>query len=885
VVDRDVSELAEAVVNGEDIDWPAATARLARARNHTVADHLKSLSQLTTTRLRAEETADPRLSWLLESVRLVAMAGCLTGTAGLVALLAGSNPQGTGIRLAVLVTFAGTAVFLDVGGRDRRARALAATFWTIAAAFATRGVAHVASFAPANIWLQLFAALRPEAFFAACLWQFAREFPAVSRFTRLDRLCVAALWGATALGCALFLAQLIPVVTDVAWLDEQLSQAARNRYGALFWAVEFGMVIPALATIGWRGRLATGSELARVHMFLNAMAFAVAPITIEVVAESLFPRFFQIMETPEGRFWGGWVVYPPMFAMPVVTAYTVAAGRVLNVRVVILAGLRYLLARWLLMWGAAVPVALLVIHLYRFSDRSLGQSMATWPAPLLAWLCAAGAVLLASRGALLRWFDRLLLPGAEDASAMLARMGEQMKDVRTPLEVTTVFAQAAERALQAAASSYLMREGRLVPVGAAVPLPTGSLVPVLLAGSREPCLVGPRHRHSYYSLMTHGDQQWIDDEGVAVLVPVFTSRRDGTVLGVIALKNRRNALGFSPQDLRFLRAGAASASLACDVIQAEEPTPNAALISNPDEVALICTSCGRAAHWTSRAGVCDCGGTCMPGALPKMLANRFEIVERLGAGGMGVVYRAIDSILGRDVAVKTLPVLSEDAASRLVAEARAMAGLSHTGIAVLYGIETWRGTPVLVMEYLAGGTLAARLRRGALAPAEALEMVTRLARTLEHVHRAGQYHGDIKPSNIGFAQDRLPKLLDFGLTRAIAVLPGTASAGIEPQPAAGTPAYLSPEVRRGHEPGPALDLWALGLVLCESVLGEHPFVAARNDRETAAGLATVSERLRSRGLDALRSFLASALALDPAARPKDAAQFVTAIPALRADHL
>lgn len=879
MAERDVRDLAGAIVDGEHVDWTAASARLARQSDHSVADHLKGLSRLTTAHgLQAVETGSARLSWLLESVRLIAIVCCLCGAIGLVALILDPNARGAGIRLAVLLTFGAAAAFLDYGGRDRRARALGATYWTIAAAFATRGVAEIASLAPGSLSLQVFAALRPEAFFAACLWQFAREFPTISRFTRLDYVCGAAQWGSVAFGSVLFLAQLAPLVADATWLGEQLSPG--SRYGPLFWTIEFGMVIPALATIGWRGRLATGTELARVRLFLYAMAFSIAPVTIELVAENLIPAFFRIINTPEGRFWGGWVIYPPMFAMPVVTAYAVAAGRVLNVRVAIHRGLRYVLTRWLLVSGALVPMVLLAMHLYRFSDRPLGESMGRWPAPVLTWLSATGLALLAGRGVLLRLLDRWALPGATDPSATLARMGELMKDARTPLEVTTAFAQASERALQAPVTMYLMRDGRLVPVSAAAPLPAGSLVPVLLAGSREPCVVAHRHRHSYYSLMTRGDQQWIDVDGIAVLVPVFTSRRGGTLLGVVALKNRRNALGFSPQDLRFLRAGAASASLACDVIHAEEP-PSVARSANLDEVALICTACGRAAQWTSRAGACECGGTREPGALPKTLANRFEIVERLGSGGMGVVYRARDLSLGRDVAIKTLPALSEDAASRLVAEARAMAGLSHTGIAVLYGIETWRGTPLLMMEYLAGGTLAARLRRGAMAPAEALEMVSLLSSTLEHVHRAGQYHGDIKPSNIGFAQDGPPKLLDFGLSRAIAVVPGP----IAGQPAGGTPAYLSPEVRRGEQAGPALDTWALGLLLCESLLGAHPFLRARNDRETAAGLAAALDRLDSRGLGALRTFLGSALALDPGARPGDAAAFSAAVAALRASHL
>jgi len=110
-----------------------------------------------------------------------------------------------------------------------------------------------------------------------------------------------------------------------------------------------------------------------------------------------------------------------------------------------------------------------------------------------------------------------------------------------------------------------------------------------------------------------------------------------------------------------------------------------------------------------------------PGALPPgvELARRYRILELVGVGGMGVVYRARDVSLGRDVALKTLPQLSAVAAERLMTEARTMASLSHEDVAVVYGVEQWRGTPLLVMEYLGGGTLLQRLRRGRLEDGEA----------------------------------------------------------------------------------------------------------------------------------------------------------------------
>jgi serine/threonine-protein kinase len=202
---------------------------------------------------------------------------------------------------------------------------------------------------------------------------------------------------------------------------------------------------------------------------------------------------------------------------------------------------------------------------------------------------------------------------------------------------------------------------------------------------------------------------------------------------------------------------------------------------------------------------------------------------------MGIVYRAREVTLGRDVAIKTLTRLSPGSARRLTEEGCAMAGLSHSNIAVLYAVEAWRGTPLLIMEYLAGGTLAARLKRGRMGVEDTLQITLQLARALAYVHSTGVYHGDIKPTNIGFTTEGLPKFLDFGLSRSLSLSTSDADPHTEQERSgkiAGTPAYLSPEVLNGGHPGPELDIWALCLVLLEAVTGNHPLLSASITRSS-----------------------------------------------------
>ena len=227
--------------------------------------------------------------------------------------------------------------------------------------------------------------------------------------------------------------------------------------------------------------------------------------------------------------------------------------------------------------------------------------------------------------------------------------------------------------------------------------------------------------------------------------------------------------------------------------------------------------------------------------MPHTLRGTFRLEQRLGAGGMGVVYRALDLNLGRDVAIKTLPRMGAAQAQRLRKEARAMAMVAHPNLATVYGIETWRDVPFLVEEYLAGGTLAHKLSLRRLSLAEALQLGITLADALEHLHGARILHCDIKPSNIGFTQHGVVKLLDFGLARLLRdrrppAEVVTATSPVEDAPTlvaasasgafAGTPHYMSPEAVQGGRPSPVYDVWGLSVVLFEAIAGHRPFNGA-----------------------------------------------------------
>lgn len=274
------------------------------------------------------------------------------------------------------------------------------------------------------------------------------------------------------------------------------------------------------------------------------------------------------------------------------------------------------------------------------------------------------------------------------------------------------------------------------------------------------------------------------------------------------------------------------AAVAFGALATSSDAPSRDQPANREDLSFECDVCGRIAEQT---GTCACGGRRRLASLPACLHGAFEVQRRIGQGGMGVVYLARDLRLDRAVALKTLPCLSPRDVEAIRAEARAMAALDHPQIAVLYGLEDWRGTPVLVVEYLPGGTLATRLASGPLPLHEALTLGISIADALAALHDRGWLHRDVKPSNIGFGRGGGVKLLDFGLTRWMKSVPdagGTASRSVEDSASgvlAGTPLYLSPEALDGEIPGEHDDVWALSVVLVEMIAGVHPFRAPTRD--------------------------------------------------------
>src|SRR5215468_4000929 len=215
--------------------------------------------------------------------------------------------------------------------------------------------------------------------------------------------------------------------------------------------------------------------------------------------------------------------------------------------------------------------------------------------------------------------------------------------------------------------------------------------------------------------------------------------------------------------------------------------------------------------------------------------SHYRVSARLGAGGMGEVYRATDTKLRREVALKVLPqsvATDPQRLARFEREAQFLAALNHPNIAAIYGFEDSDSTRALVIELVEGSTLAERIAQAAIPVGEALPLARQIAEALEYAHERSIVHRDLKPANVKIKPDGTVKVLDFGLAKALdprfITGPGPAALTTPAMTEAGfilgTAAYMSPEQARGKFVDQRTDIWAFGCVLYEMLTGKPAFL-------------------------------------------------------------
>lgn len=802
----------------------------------------------------------------------------------------------------LVLGFCGTGLYLLLmASQDARARPLGMFLLLIGSSFSRRLLDDFAAAVPSLSSVLSVQRVPVEAFLAYFFWCFIADFPRrladfrknIAFMLRVSFVAGAVLFGANMAAVA---SAVLPASLHVA-LPKSVAMG-----GAVYWGTVFGLMVPGFPYAYWKSRQASADERRRVSMVLAGVIFGFGPTLIIVLLEFL-PRFDAFLAVPANLRAVGIVVYPALLAIPATTAYAVLVHRALDLQTIVRRALQYAVARWAVAAVAGAPFAVALGILYAGRNRTLAELWSGESGLLLVGLLALGGLLMGYRSQIQEWLDRRFFRERHDARAILGGVVDRIRAVRTAEELAAILAAEIDHALHLRSIATLLADpatGALAaPDGAVAPLDGSWRLTRRLEGEGEPVEIDWSRPPAWLSRLPQPEQQWLTDADARLLVPVTSA--DGALRGVMALGEKRSELPFSAEDRQLLSTIAASVALAVESRLLRAPATPADAADAGDAPARECPACGAVAA-QAEVACARCGGATAAAAVPLVLAAKYRLLERIGSGGMGVVYRAVDVTLDREVAIKTLPQMSPREARWLRKEARSMAAVTHPGLAQIYSAESWHAVPMLVVEFLPGGTLGDRLKAGPLSAANALAIVTPLAAALGRLHDAGILHRDIKPNNIAFSADGMPRLLDFGVARAIEAAhlaeaaparwnsrdsgPARAEStvGTVAGDLAGTLLYLSPEVVSGDPPDVAADVWALCMVLYEAVAGRHPFAdetqhwaAVRISEADVPDVCTLAPAVPA----PLAEFLRAALGANLRKRPQSARELEERLRALQ----
>jgi hypothetical protein len=645
-----------------------------------------------------------------------------------------------------------------------------------------------------------------------------------------------------------------------------------------------GVVILAL---NYR-RLADVNERRRVRVLVAgttlALLAAVAYVAIENVGITAFAGW---------RVVGSAFLFLLCLACPIGFAYAILRHRVMDIHIIIRQGLQYALARRALLSLLPTLAAILVLDLLLHRNQPLVAIMQGrgW---VYVGLGALALTAYAMRRQWLEALDRRFFREHYDAQRLLREVVGEVRQARDFEQVAPRVVARIEAALHPEFVALVMRQPHethyrsraAAPAGQAPPpLPSDSKLMTLVRVLGKPLEVTLTESGWIRQQLPHEETDFLRQARIDLLVPIAVVPERTEAL--LALGVKRSEEPYSREDQDLLVAIAASLALL-----SEKPTPAAALASGRFEE---CPQCG--ACYEAGSGQCATEGARLNlVAMPRLLSERYRLERRLGRGGMGAVYEALDTALDRRVAVKLIRddlAGNAEAADRFRREARTAASFTHPHVVTVYDFGVADGThPFMVMELLSGVTLREELRqRKRLTAARTVETLRGVCEALEAAHHRQLVHRDLKPENIFLARNEtgeVTKVLDFGLAKFLTTLPPvsalmqapTAGATVETEAGrlVGTLLYMSPEQLHGEQVKLSWDLWALAVVAYEMLTGNHPF-ARPTTTEWQTAMLTGSFTPVSKHLpDAPASWqelFARALALNPADRPGSAHRFLS----------
>jgi serine/threonine-protein kinase len=570
-------------------------------------------------------------------------------------------------------------------------------------------------------------------------------------------------------------------------------------------------------------------------------------------------------------------------AMPASFTYAILRHRLFDLRLIVRQGIRYALARRFV--NALIPAlgAVLLVDVLVHRSEPLGtmlQSRWWW------FMLVGGALLLvrARREQWLRHVDRRFFRERYDAQRLLRSIAQQITRASSFDAIMPSVTQQISEALHPEFVTVLRHvpgDPMFVTVttgsGSEVAwgrLPTSLTVIGVLSVLRKPLAVSLGNTAWVRHQLPSEERALLVERRIELLVPISSQIAGDPPLALLVLGPRRSEEPYNQEDLDLLGTIAHAVGLLLERSGAER------------RGLAECERCGRC--FDPVTAFCSHDGSPLTTTSGTRLLNqRYRLERRLGRGGMGTVYAAVDDVLERHVAVKLIredlagPL---DLAARFRLEARAAAAFAHPHVVRVYDFGVDRHRPFLVMELLEGETLRQRLTsEGPLSASDALHVLRGVCLALSAAHAHGLVHRDLKPENIFLQRHEsgiVPKVLDFGLAKAF-----DTGAGLERATASGSSAglligtleYMAPEQVAGDAVTPSWDLWALTVIAYEILTGSHPFRRAVVFSGGDPGLPSAPRQLEHSKLsDAGAAFFRTALSPECARRPPDALTFLAA---------
>jgi eukaryotic-like serine/threonine-protein kinase len=624
---------------------------------------------------------------------------------------------------------------------------------------------------------------------------------------------------------------LIPAVLHIFWPVYEPARLLQAWTGPalLAWTILSGAYIlasPVVLAAKYRREL-DQNERRRVRAILPALVTSI-PVGAHLVVTARWSDWFGV-EPPIFFSRTSWAIDAALFLfLPLSIAYAILRHRIFDIGVAVRRGMQYLLARRVLVSTLPALGLVILVDVAVHREQTIGAVTAE-----RGWFYAGiGAAALVARKKQRHWLDALdrrFFRERYNAEHLLRETAEELRAASSLEQIAPRVVTRIESSLHPEFAAVLLRGSEETVYRTLASAPAGFSPLLMRADSKlvgllrllgKPLQIAESESGWLTQQLPHADTEFLRQARIDLFVPVSLAAAGREALLVLGQKKSEEPYG--ADDLELLMAIANGLALLLE--RPATPVSRSGLEECPR-----CGSC-----FDSGVGRCSEDGTKLaPSAVPRVLAGRYRLDRRLGRGGMGTVYSALDTSLERQVALKLIRedlVSSVDAAERFRREAKAAAAVTHPNLVTLYDFSVDSSNRAfLVMELLSGTTLRQHMRQhGKLAAEAVLEIVRGVCSGLAVAHERGLIHRDLKPENVFLVQSGgrdTPKILDFGLAKFVpadvSIQATTLDTGADVL--VGTPRYMSPEQLGGKPVTPSWDLWALAVIIYEALSGAGPF--------------------------------------------------------------